>query len=212
MKKQSIVAWSIEFGPIILFFIFLEIFGDTDSGFIFSTAIFTGATIIALIASRIYEDRIAIFPLVAGVFVVTFGILTVTFQDPYMFVLKDTLYNGLFFVLLLVGVLRGKGYLEYLFSSLFDLTAKGWYKLSFRWMVMFFILVVTNEYFWRVFPLEFWVRYKIIATVVTVVFGLYQIFLARDHRNETASPWGLRIEPLKKRKNIGIPQEEKRIL
>jgi len=185
------------------FFILLEVFGNTDSGFILSTAIFTGATIIALISSYFYENRIALFPLVSGVSVITFGILTVSFKDPYLFVLKDTVYNGFFFLVLLIGVVKRRGYLQHLFSSLFDLTQKGWYILSFRWMIMFFLLLVSNELVWRMYPLEIWVRYKIIATIATTIFGLYQIFLARDNRNPTASPWGLRIEKLKKK----LPQQ-----
>ncbi len=199
MSKQSIIAWSIEFGPIILFFILLETIGSSEAGFITAAGVFTFATIIALIASFFYENRIALFPLVAGIFVILFGVLTVGLKEPYLFVLKDTFYNGFFFVVLLVGVLRKRGYLQYLFGSLFDLTQKGWYKLSFRWMVMFLFLVVSNELFWHVYGIDAWVRYKIIATIITVIFGTYQIFLARDHRNPSASPWGLRITPLKKK-------------
>ncbi len=198
MNKQSVLAWSIEFGPIILFFILLELFGDTTRGFIIATAAFTGATIVALIISYIYENRIALFPLVAGFFVVAFGILTVMFKEPYIFVLKDTFYNGFFFVLLFVGVIKNQGYLQHFFGSLFDLTQKGWYKLSFRWMVMFFLLVTSNEIIWRMYGQNAWVDYKIISTVITIVFGLYQIFLARRYRMESASPWGLRITPQKK--------------
>jgi len=201
MKKQPIIAWSIEFGPIILFFILLETIGSTEPGFITATAVFTFATIIALVTSFFYEKRIALFPLIAGVFVVFFGLFTVGFSEPYLFVLKDTFYNGFFFVVLLRGVLKKKGYLQYLFGSLFDLTQKGWYKLSFRWMIMFLLLVISNELFWHAYGIDAWVRYKIIATVVTVIFGVYQIFLARDHRTETASPWGLRITPLKQDKS-----------
>ena len=210
MKKQPIIAWSIEFGPIILFFILLETIGSTDSGFITATAAFTLATIVALMASYCYEKRIALFPLVAGIFVVFFGLFTVGLEEPYLFVLKDTFYNGFFFIVLLVGILKNVGYLQYLFGSLFDLTQKGWYKLSFMWMVMFLLLTVSNELFWHVYGIDAWVRYKIIATIITVVFGTYQIFLARDYRMETASPWGLRVTPLKKKSKPEMIIESKK--
>ena len=102
MYKNIIISWSIEFGPIVVFFLALHYLGDTDSGFITSTAIFTALTAVALIASYLYEQRIAWFPLIAGLSVIFFGLMTLLFQNPFFFIIKDTLYNGIFGGVLLV--------------------------------------------------------------------------------------------------------------
>ena len=195
MYKNIIISWSIEFGPIIVFFIALSFLGDSDKGFITSTTIFSILTGFALIASYLYEKRIAWFPLIAGVSVITFGALTLAFKEPALFILKDTLYNGLFGVFLLGGVYMGKGLLKKLFIALFDMSDKGWLILSFRWGVFFILLAVFNEVSWRFFGRDVWVMYKFWSTIATVVFGFYQITLSKKYRNSTSSPWGMRTKP-----------------
>jgi intracellular septation protein len=193
MHKNIWINWSVEFGPIVLFFVSLKILGENPAGFVFSTALFTGATILALLIAYLQDKRIALFPIISGVFVVAFGITTVYFNQPYVFIIKDSIYNGFFAILLLIGIIKKKGLLKPFFGALFDITDEGWKILSFRWMIMFILLLVSNEFVWRTFSLEVWVMYKFIATITTIVFGSYQIFLAKKFRNPTASAWGMRI-------------------
>ena len=195
MYKNIIISWSIEFGPIIVFFVALTFLGDTDKGFITSTTIFSVLTLVALIVSYLYEQRIAWFPLIAGVSVITFGVLTVIFKAPVLFILKDTLYNGIFGVFLLIGSMMGKGLLKKLFVALFDMSDKGWYILSLRWGIFFVLLAVGNEITWYMFGRDAWVMYKFWSTIATVVFGFYQITLSKKYRSSTSSPWGMRIKP-----------------
>lgn len=193
MNKNVLINWSIEFGPIAIFFIILSALGNTDPGFIFATKIFTILTIVALATAYIREKRVALFPIVAGIFVVAFGLATVYLKMPYCFVLKDTFYNGFFAIVLLVGgIFFKKGLLKYFFASLFDMKDKGWYILSMRWGVVFLILTILNEAVWAMYGLQIWVVYKFWSTVATIIFGSYQITLSRKYRNETATPWGMR--------------------
>jgi intracellular septation protein len=195
MLRNILISWSIEFGPIIVFFIALSFLGSTDQGFITSTTIFSALTAVALIVSYIYEKRIAWFPLIAGVSVVFFGFLTFILKEPMLFIFKDTLYNGLFGVFLLVGVVFKKGLLKSLFVALFDMSDRGWYILSLRWGVFFVLLAIGNEISWRFFGRDVWVAYKFWSTIATVIFGFYQITLSKKYRNDTASPLGLRTKP-----------------
>ena len=192
MYKNIIIAWSIEFGPIIVFFLALHFLGDTDKGFITSTGIFTALTACALVGSYLYEKRIAWFPLIAGVSVILFGVLTLIFSNPIIFIVKDTIYNGLFGLFLLGGVFFGKALLRPLFIALFDITDKGWFILSFRWGIFFLILAVFNEFFYHMYGRDAWVLYKFWSTIATTVFGFYQITLSKKYRKESSSPWGLR--------------------
>jgi intracellular septation protein len=194
MYKNVIISWSIEFGPIILFFITLQLFGSDDQGFIFSTGIFTIATFVALITSYLYEGRIAWFPLITGFSVIFFGIITMVFQNPALFVLKDTLYNGIFAVTLLTGALMKKALLKPLFIALFDMKDEGWFILSVRWGIFFLLLTVTNEITWRVYGQNAWVNYKFWSTIATTIFGFYQVTLSKKYRNLHATEWGMRKE------------------
>jgi intracellular septation protein len=140
MYKNITISWSIEFGPIVVFFIALSLLGDTDKGFITSTTIFSFLTAVALYASYVYEKRVAWFPLIAGVSVVAFGVLTFVYKEPALFILKDTLYNGFFGVFLLGGAYMKKGLLKKLFVALFDMSDRGWLILSVRWGVFFYFV------------------------------------------------------------------------
>lgn len=193
MYRNVAISWSIEFGPIIVFFVSLAVLGSSEEGFVFSTGLFTAATALTLFVAYTRERRIALFPLIAGLSVILFGLATVWLKNPLIFILKDTIYNGAFAIFLLVGALMGKGWLKPLFAPLFDMQERGWYILSVRWCIVFFLLALSNEYFWRHYSNAVWVQYKFWSTVATTVFGLYQIRLSRAFRNEAATPWGMRM-------------------
>jgi intracellular septation protein len=199
MHKNVAISWSIEFGPIVSFFVALHFLGSNDSGFIISTAIFTVFTGLALVASYYYEGRIAIFPLVAGISVVGFGVITILSKNPLVFILKDTFYNGFFAVLLLFGAYMRKPMLKPLFKSLFDIKDKGWLILSTRWGLFFLLLTIGNEVSWRVYGQHAWVMYKFWSTIITTIFGFYQITLSKKYRNESATIWGMRKDLLKEK-------------
>lgn len=192
MHKAVFVNWSIEFGPIVSFFLALHFLGSNDRGFLISTGVFTLLTVVALVASYHLHKRIALFPLIAGLSVVAFGVATLFFKSPLIFILKDTFYNGFFAVFLLIGALYKKALLKPLFKSLFDMKDEGWYILSIRWGYFFLFLTITNEIAWRFFSQEIWVEYKFWSTILTVVFGFYQITLSKKYRNETSTEWGMR--------------------
>lgn len=188
MYRKILVSWSIEFGPIILFFL-----ASLCYPFVPAATIFVIATAVALVAGVVKDRRIAIFPLLAGASVILFGSATVILKDPFYLIIKDTVYNGLFAFFLLGGLCFNKLFLKSLFSSLFAMTDKGWRILSVRWTTMFILLTVSNELVRISFDETVWIHYKIVATLVTTVFGLYQITLSRRERLAESSKWGLRI-------------------
>lgn len=204
MHRNVLISWSIEFGPIISFFVTLYILGESDKGFLIATGIFTVLATLALLTAFVRERRVALFPLISGFSVVGFGILTLFYQNPLIFILKDTFYNGIFALVLLGGLVFGKGLLKPMFASLFDMQDEGWRILSLRWGIFFLLLTLGNEYYWRVLGREAWVDYKFWSTIVTTIFGCYQIFLSRRFRNPAASPWGMRIIPIHKESNSAL--------
>jgi intracellular septation protein len=154
--------------------------------------------VISLLASYKIEKRVALFPIISGATAISFGFITLITQDPFIFIIKDTFYNGFFALLLLIGALFKKFLLKPLFITLFDIRDRGWYVLSIRWGIAFLILLVSNEIAWRFFGQEGWVVYKFWSTILTALFGFYQITLSRKYRNSSASKWGTRIYPLTK--------------
>ncbi len=191
-KKGSFriaVNWGIEFGPIVVFF-----FASDTIGFMPATALFVTLTLIALSISYIRDGKLVLFPIIAGVSVISFGVATLVLKDPFYLIIKDTLYNASFALAIAIYeyVLK-RSFLKELFSALFHMSDRGWSILSKRWMIMFILLTIGNEVARLSFDTHGWVVYKLWATTATVVFGFYQITLAKRERLPDASSWGLNI-------------------
>ena len=131
----------------------------------------------------------------AGLSVIGFGALTILLDNPFFLIIKDTVYNGGFALALAIGLYVFKEpILKDLFSALFCMTERGWIILSRRWMIMFILLTLGNEVARRVFDPHMWVFYKMCATMVTIVFGLYQLRLSRRERLPHSNKWGMNIQ------------------
>jgi intracellular septation protein A len=59
---------------------------------------------------------------------------------------------------------------------------------------MFILLAVSNELVRHAFNPQVWVGYKMIATLVTIVFGFYQITLSRRERMPDSNKWGMNVK------------------
>jgi intracellular septation protein len=96
--------------------------------------------------------------------------------------MKPTIVNTLFGVILLGGLAFGKSLLGYVFDSAFHLDAAGWKKLTLRWGLFFLFLAVLNEVVWRNFSTDFWIAFKVWATMpITILFTVSQMPLIMRH-------------------------------
>jgi intracellular septation protein len=185
----------LELGPLMVFF-----FANTRGAWLaqkfpalaelggpifIATGLFMAATAVALIASWILMRTLPIMPLVSGIVVFVFGALTLYLQDDEFIKMKPTIVNTLFGVILLGGLAFGKSLLGYVFDSAFHLDAEGWKKLTLRWGIFFLFLAVINEVVWRNFSTDFWVAFKVWATIpITVLFTASQMPLIMRHSLE----------------------------
>jgi len=189
MFKKLFIGLSIEFGPIVVFFLTAP-----EMGFMPSTGLFVALTAISLGYAFIKERRVAYFPLIAGLSVILSGVATLTFNEPLFLIVKDTIYNGAFAIVLIAGLLTGRGLLKPLFKSLFAMNDTGWKILSLRWAILFTLLAIGNEIMWRNYSEIEWVAYKGYSTLITIIFAVYQFRLAKKYRLPEANAWGMRKE------------------
>lgn len=188
MYKKLLLNLSIEFGPIVVFLIASE-----TLPFITAVLVFVVLTALSLIAGFIERRELAWFPLIVGISVIGFGLLTVIFDNAFFIIIKDTLYNGLFALTLFIGLAYDKAFLKPLFKGLFSMTDKGWKILTFRWAIFFTLLTITNEIARINLTPQNWVIFKGFATLATMIFSLYQFKLSRKERLPNSTPWGMRI-------------------
>lgn len=197
-KKEALnplLKLVLELGPLMVFF-FANARGEwlgqkfpilTDFGgpIFMATGLFMAATILSLAASWLLVRRLPIMPLVSGIVVLVFGALTLYLQDDVFIKIKPTIVNSLFGAALLGGLAFGKSLLGYVFDEAFRLDAEGWRKLTLRWGLFFFFLAVVNEVVWRNFSTDFWVAFKVWATMpITVLFTISQMPLIMRHSLE----------------------------
>jgi len=185
--KPQIIKMALELGPLVVFFIvntkgedILAAFPALSQWFtqpiIFATAVFMAAMVVSLLLSWLLLRRVAVMPLVTGVVVLIFGGLTLYFQDATFIKMKPTIVNTLFGVTLLGGLAFGQSLLKYVFGEVYKLEPKGWTILTLRWGLFFILLAVMNEVVWRTQSTDFWVAFKVWATMpLTVIFAAFQL-------------------------------------
>ena len=201
-EKEPISQWlklSLEMGPLLVFFL-ANSYGEQLAeaypvlqqlgGKIFvGTAFFMVAMAVSLAITWMLERRIALMPLVTGVMVFIFGGMTLYLQDETFIKVKPTIVNVLFGATIL-GILFifNKPVMKILFDGPFKLDDVGWRKLSFRWGCYFLFLALVNEIVWRNFSNDFWVNFKVWATMpMTIIFMLFQYPVMLKHGIEEES-------------------------
>jgi intracellular septation protein len=161
---------SLELGPLILFFV-----ANSRWGIFVATGVFMAAVLVALVASYKLLHRVPIMTVVSAVVVVVFGGLTLVLQNDVFIKIKPTIIYLLFCAVLLGGLALGKSFLALVFDSVFDLTAEGWRKLTWRWALFFLVLAVLNEIVWRTQTTDAWLSFKVFGVVpLTFLFAASQ--------------------------------------
>lgn len=171
---------AIEMGPLLVFFIANYIYG-----IIWATGALVAATVVSVIVAYILERRIPVMPLIAALFVGTFGGLTVLFEDETFIKIKPTVVSALFGGFLLIGYVLGKSPLKLMMGAMLDLKEEGWRKLTFRWALFFFFLAGLNEVVWRMVSTDTWVSFKVFGLLpLTLVFAITQTPLMHKYAVE----------------------------
>jgi intracellular septation protein len=172
----------IEFGPLAAFAIAFY-----SAGIYWATGVIMVASVLALVASRLYLGRLLPVTLATVVLVVVFGGLTFLLDDPRFIKIKPTIVNLLFAGILIFGLMTGRPLLRLLFGEAFNLTDEGWRKLSIRWTFFFITLAVLNEIVWRNFSEAAWVNFKVFGILgISLVFGVAQIGLIKRYEAKTS--------------------------
>lgn len=194
-KKEGVnpaLKLVLELGPLMVFFFanargewLAEKFpalAELGGPLFIATGLFMAATAGALAVSWLLTRTLPMMPLVSGIVVLVFGALTLYLHDEIFIKMKPTIVNTLFGAVLLGGLAFGKSLLGYVFDSAFRLDAEGWRKLTLRWGLFFFFLAALNEVVWRNFSTDFWVAFKVWATMpITLLFTISQLPLIMRH-------------------------------
>lgn len=189
-SAKTLAAMLIEFGPLLLFFVTFELFD-----FFTSVIILMVAMVFSLAGSIRLHKKVSVFPLVASGSVIVFGLLTVLLKNPFFIIFKDTLYFGIFGLLILLPYIFGRNLvLKKMFVQIFAITDKGWSIISMNWAVLMLAIAISNELARQLLSVSGWVTYKMIVLIGIIIFSAVQMIIARNERLPESSSWGLRID------------------
>ena len=134
---------------------------------------------------------------VMSALIVGFGGMTILLRDPFYVQVKPTVLYAFFGVVLLIGWLKGKAFLQWLLEAAFEgLSQEGWLKLSRNWGFFFLFLAVLNEALRMSLSFESWLWAKLwVFMGLSLAFTFTQIPMLLRH--------GLDPE-----RNEGLPDEE----
>jgi intracellular septation protein len=154
-----------------------------------ATAWFMAAMVGSLTLSWLLLRKLAVMPVVTGAVVLVFGGLTLYLHDDTFIKMKPTVINSLFGAVLLGGLLFGQSLLKYVFGDVYKLQPQGWFVLTIRWGLFFFFLAILNEVVWRTQSTDFWVAFKVWATMpLTIIFAALQLPVLTKYAPEPIKP------------------------
>jgi len=180
MNKPTIKFIS-EFAPILIFF---TIYFYSDHSLYAAIPPFVIATIISLIVIYFLEKKVSMIALTSGLLITFFGGLTLYFDNKIFFYIKPTIINLLFAIVLLFGkFFTKKPVLKIFLKNSLNLTDKGWYLLSYRWILFFIFVAIMNEIVWRTQSEAFWINFKVWGLlIITFLFTASQIPLINKYK------------------------------
>lgn len=193
MDVRVVNPWvksALELGPALLFFLAYTrlkdatytILGTDYSGFIVVTAGFIPVLLASIAALWWLTGRISRMQVFTAVLVILFGGLTVWFNDEAFFKIKTTIVYGLFALLLGIGLMLRRSWLEYVVGEILPMRHEGWMILTRRLTAVFAGLAVANEIVWRTQPTEVWVPVETFGfPAVLMLFLWVQIWALRHH-------------------------------
>lgn len=164
-------AFFIEILPLVSFFIVYE-----WAGLLAAAAVSSILGAVLLVYARFAEGRVAVFPLFSVGLSLILTLAAWLLEASVFIKIQPTLFNGLFALVLLGGVVQGKAMMQRFFGAQFSLTDETWFKLSLRWGCFFTFLAIANELAWRNLDESTWVQVKVfVFAPLSALFMLAQL-------------------------------------
>ncbi|MDI9355138.1 MAG: septation protein IspZ [Cyanobium sp. MAG06] len=165
----------LEFGPIFVFIISFEFYGDI----FFSTTLIMFITILVVLLSYMKERRLPLFAIFFSILVLLFGYLTIYFQNPSFIQAKDTIQDIIIATIFLICFIFKYPIIHKMFGHILPLSAHSYSVMTINWIIHFYFLAILNELVRHNVSVDYWVYYKMFSTVFTIGHGLIMLYIYR---------------------------------
>tara|TARA_R110002124_G_scaffold121971_3_gene280498 strand:+ start:25 stop:633 length:609 start_codon:yes stop_codon:yes gene_type:complete len=163
---NPILKQVLELGPTLAFFVlYIRIKDDTFTyagteytGFIVAAVLFVPVLLVAMGILWALTGKLSRMQVFTAFMVIFFGGLTAWFNDERFFKMKTTIVYGLLALILGVGLLRGRSWLEFVMADMLPMRSEGWMILTRRLVMAFTALAIANEVIWRTMSTDAWVK------------------------------------------------------
>ena len=174
-NKEPIISFMTDFLPLMIFFYIFKS-SDAQNPLIEATIYLVATTLITMSISYIVLKKIAMMPLISALILSFFGILTFLFNNDLFIKIKPTIINLTFSLILIIGYFVKKPFLSYVLGSKIKMNNADWLSLSLRWGIFFLFLAVLNEFIWRNYSTDFWVKFKVFGMMpLSLIFTFSQM-------------------------------------
>mgnify|MGYP000945517747 CR=1 FL=1 len=183
MTRSAEPAWlkpATDYGPTLAFLAaYLALGLET------ATAVLIAATLAALALSWTVARRLPVLSLVTAGIVGLFGGLTLLLADDSFIKMKPTIVQGVFAIVLLASLARGRLLLKLLLGTAVQMPEAAWRTLTLRVAAFFAVMAALNEAIWRTQSTDLWVTFDTIGQIaLTLIFMLSQVPFLIRHRQE----------------------------
>lgn len=176
--KQFILAFFLEFGPVIVFILAFEFFHVYKA-----TIILMIMTIISTFATFRIQKRLPYLALYVALLTSIFGYITLALHEPKFIQMRDTLYDATLALTLIIGLLMNISFLKFAFHKVMPMTTRAWNNLTYSWIIYFITIASANEYVRRTMSLGEWFDFKSAIIGVTIVFGCVTLYFLYEKDN-----------------------------
>lgn len=181
---NPILKQVLELGPTLAFFVlYIRIkddvftFGGTEyTGFIVAAIVFVPILLLAIGILWGLTGKLSRMQVFTAFMVIFFGGLTAWFNDERFFKMKTSIVYGLLAIILGIGLLRGRSWLEFVMADMMPMRSEGWMILTKRLTMAFAALAVGNEIIWRTMSTEAWVKIETFGFPVVLMLFLFWQF------------------------------------
>ncbi len=180
----------LELGPTLVFFVLylwikdeMYVIGGTEySGFIVAAIVFVPILLVSMAILWFLTGELSRMQIFTAIMVIFFGGLTAWFNDERFFKMKTTIVYGFFAVMLGIGLLRGRSYLQWIMGEALPMEPAGWMILTRRLTYLFIALAIANEVIWRTQSDETWVWLETFAfPAIMFVFLMAQVAMLQQY-------------------------------
>ena len=194
---NPILKQVLELGPTLAFFVlYIRIKDDTFTyagteytGFIVAAVLFVPVLLVAMGILWALTGKLSRMQVFTAFMVIFFGGLTAWFNDERFFKMKTTIVYGLLALILGVGLLRGRSWLEFVMADMLPMRSEGWMILTRRLVMAFTALAIANEVIWRTMSTDAWVKIETFGFPLALMafmmwqFSQLQPYLIEDDKN-----------------------------